>query len=191
MARTRLGFLVGIGLWLIAQFCNAAITPPLPQPSWKELSGEQQRILAPLSGEWDQMEGFRRKKWLGIAQRYQSLSPDEQARMQRRMTSWAKLTPEERKRARDRYLSLQKASPEMKEAVKMKWQEYKELPEADKARLKTEAASRPTPRPAPSKPMSPATASAKPAAPAAAGVTAPPASPTLPPSPTPGPAVSR
>lgn len=187
MARTRLGIILGIGLWLFAQSGQAAITPPLPQPSWKQLSTEQQRILAPLSGEWDQLEGFRRKKWLGIAQRYQSLSPDEQARMQRRMTSWAKLTPEERKRARDRYLSLQKASPEKKEAVKMKWQEYKELPEADKARLKAEAASRPTPRPAPSKPMTPAPA-ARPAAPGPAGITPPPANPPAPP---PGSAAAR
>lgn len=187
MARTRLGFVLGVSLWLLAQSGQAAITPPLPQPSWKELSSEQQRILAPLSGEWDQMEGFRRKKWLGIAQRYQSLSPDEQTRMQRRMTAWAKLTPEERKRARDQYLSLQKASPEKKEAVKMKWQEYKELPEADKARLKAEAASRPTPRPAPSKPMAPAPSQAKPAAPAPISLAPPPLSP----SPTPSPAAAR
>lgn len=188
MARTRLGFILGIGLWLITQSGNAAITPPLPQPSWKQLSSEQQRVLAPLSGEWDQMEGFRRKKWLGIAQRFQSLSPDEQARMQRRMTSWAKLSPDERKRARDQYLSLQKASPEKKETVRMKWQEYKELPEEDKARLKAEAARRPTPRPAPSKPMSPTPAKAAGTTPANL---APPPPPTNSQSPTSGPAATR
>jgi hypothetical protein len=67
------------------------------------------------------------------------------------MTDWAKLTPDERKRARDQYMSLQNAPPEKKEAVKQKWQEYKELPESEKARLKAEAAKKPTPRPAPSK----------------------------------------
>ncbi len=190
MARTRLGFILGISLWLLAQSAFAAIKPPLPQPSWKQLSTEQQRILAPLSGEWDQMEGFRRKKWLGITERYKTLSPEEQARMQRRMTTWAKLTPDERKRARDQYLSLQKAPPEQKEAVKQKWQEYKELPEADKARLKAEAASRPTPRPALSKPIAPAAAQPRAAAPAAS--LAAPASPAPPPqSPTPGPAIAR
>jgi hypothetical protein len=190
MARTRLRFILGLSLWLVAQSGSAAITPPLSQPSWKQLSTEQQRILAPLSGEWDQMEGFRRKKWLGIAQRYQSLSPDEQARMQRRMTTWAKLTPQERKLARDQYLSLQKASPETKEAVKMKWQEYKELPEADKARLKAEAANRPTPRPAPAKPVAPAAAQAKPVA-ATASQGKPVTTPASPQSPTPGPTIAR
>lgn len=181
MARTRLGFFLAVALWLVAQSSLAAIVPPLPQPSWKQLNTEQQRILAPLSGEWDKMEGFRRKKWLGIAQRFNTLSPDEQARMQNRMKAWAKLTPEERKRARDQYLSLKKASPEKKEAVKQKWEQYKELPEAEKARLKTQAASKPTPRPASAKPAAPAAAQAKPAAT--------PAQPQSPP--TPGPATVR
>lgn len=151
MARARFGLVLAVALWLAAPFSHAVIAPPLSQPSWSELSAEQKRVLAPLSGEWDKMDGFRRKKWLGIAQRYQSLSPDEQARMQRRMTAWAKLTPDERKRARDQYKSLQKAPPEKKEAVKQKWEEYKVLPESEKARLKAEAARKPTPRPAPSK----------------------------------------
>jgi hypothetical protein len=67
------------------------------------------------------------------------------------MTTWAKLTPEERKRARDQYKSMQKAPPEKKEEVKLKWQEYKDLPEGEKARLKAEVASKPTARPVPSK----------------------------------------
>lgn len=183
MARTRLGFIFAVALWLLAQASHAAIVPPLPQPSWKQLSTEQQRILAPLSGEWDKMEGFRRKKWLGIAQRYQSLSPDEQTRMQRRMTAWAKLTPEERKHARDQYLSLQKASPEKKESVKQKWEQYKELPEAEKARLKAEAARKSARRPAPSKTALPAAPQGKPTAPPA--IREPQAAPA------PGPAIAR
>ena len=185
MARTRLRFFFAIVLWLVTQTCQAAISPPpLPQPSWKELSNEQQRILAPLSGEWDQMEGFRRKKWLGIAQRYRSLSPEEQTRLQRRMTAWSKLSPEERKRARDQFLSLQKETPERKEAVKQKWEAYKELPEAEKARLKAEAAAKPTPRPAPSKSATPAPSQAKPTSPPATRAQQTPIV-------TPGPAIAR
>ncbi|MDP2826419.1 MAG: DUF3106 domain-containing protein [Sulfuritalea sp.] len=151
MARARFGLILAVALWLASPLGHAVIVPPLSQPSWAELNAEQKRVLAPLSTEWDKMDGFRRKKWLGIAQRYQSLSADEQARMQRRMTDWAKLTPDERKRARDKYKSLQKDPPEKKEAVKLKWQEYKELPESEKSRLKAEATRKPTPRPAPSK----------------------------------------
>jgi len=155
MARARFGLIFAVALWLASPLGHAGIALPLAQPSWSELTPEQKHILAPLSAEWDKMEGFRRKKWLGIAQRYQTLTPDEQGRMQRRMTDWAKLTPEERKRARDKYKALQKDTPEKKEAVKLKWQEYKELPESERSRLKAEASKKPTPRPAPSKAAAP------------------------------------
>jgi hypothetical protein len=151
MARARFGLILAVALWLASPLGHAGIALPLSQPSWSELTPEQKRVLAPLSSEWDKMEVFRRKKWLGIAERYASLTPDEQGRMQRRMTDWAKLTPEERKRARDKYKALQKDTPEKKEAVKLKWQEYKELPESERIRLKAEASKKPTPRPAPSK----------------------------------------
>lgn len=162
MARTRFGFaLAGIALWLTAHSSLAAIVPPLSQPSWKELSAEQQRVLAPLATEWDKLESYRRKKWLGVAERYKSQSPDEQARVDRNMKAWARLTPDERKQARDKYLKLQKASPERKEAVKQKWEAYKELPESERARLKAEAAKKPSPRPPTSKhPVAPAKAAA-------------------------------
>jgi len=149
MARARVRLIVAVGILLAAPFCHAVIVPPLSQPSWSELNAEQKRVLAPLSGEWDKMEGFRRKKWLGIALRYQSLTPDEQVRMQKRMTDWTKLTPDERKQARARYKSLRKAPPEKKEAVKLKWQEYKELPESEKARLTVEDARKPSSRTVP------------------------------------------
>lgn len=166
MARTR-GLILAVGLWLASPLSHAVVAPPppLPQPSWAQLNTEQQRALAPLAGEWDTMDGFRRKKWLGIAQRYSSLSPDEQTRMQRRMTDWAKLTPEERKRAREKYRSLQKAPPEKKEAVKRKWEEYKGLPESERNRIKAEAVRKPSPRSAPLKQAvtpSPAVSSASP-----------------------------
>jgi len=168
MARARFGLILAVALWLASPLGHAVIVPPLSQPSWAELNAEQKRVLAPLSTEWDKMDGFRRKKWLGIAQRYPSLSAEEQTRMQRRMTDWAKLTPDERKRARDKYKSLQQATPEKKESVKLKWQEYKELPESEKSRLKAEAAQKPTPRPGQSKkatapPKPPAVPSSPPA----------------------------
>lgn len=171
MARTQFRIILALALWFASPLSHANVALPLTQPSWTELSPEQKRILAPLVADWDKMEAFRRKKWLGIAQRYPTLSPEEQARMQRRMTDWAKLTPEERKRARDKYKSLQKASPERKEAVIQKWQEYKELPESEKARLKAEATRKGTPRPSPSRPAvssskSPTPAVAQPQSPA-------------------------
>ncbi|MBP9713655.1 MAG: DUF3106 domain-containing protein [Sterolibacterium sp.] len=90
----------------------------------------------PLSGEWDQLESFRRKKWLGIAQRYPSLPASEQQRVQHRMKAWINLSPGERQRVRDLYKNLQKAPPEQRASIMQKWQEYKELPDAEKERLR-------------------------------------------------------
>ena len=135
MART---FLASIAVALSLAFFSPAhaVVPPLKQPSWVELTSEQRQILEPLSGEWDGLESWRRKKWIGIAQRYPALNPEEQARVQRRMKDWVVLSPDERKLAREKYKKLKQASPEHKEAVKQKWEEYKELPEEEKLRLK-------------------------------------------------------
>lgn len=125
-----------------------AVVPALQQPKWTELTPEQKQILAPLAGEWDSLEVYRQKKWLGIAQRYSTLTPDEQARMQLRITEWVKLSPEQRKAAREKYKSLKTAPPERKEVLKQKWQEYEELPEDERLRLQQQAVkSRPQPKP--------------------------------------------
>lgn len=117
-----------------------AVVPELRQPAWAELSQEEKQILAPLSRDWDRMEAVRKKKWLGIAKRYPSMKPEEQARIQRRMQDWASLTPEQRTQARTQYKNLKTAPPVQKQGIKEKWEQYKELPDEEKKRL-TEKAS--------------------------------------------------
>ncbi len=119
-----------------------AAVPELRQPAWAELSLEQKQILSPLSRDWDKMEAYRKKKWLGIAKRYPTMKPEEQARVQRRMQDWGNLTPEQRTQARTQYKSLKTAPPEHKEAIKKKWYLYKELPDEEKKRLAEKAASK-------------------------------------------------
>lgn len=146
MARTLLA-VVAVALGLVLLPPAHAVVPPLKQPAWVELTPEQKQILAPLSGEWDKLESFRQKKWLGIAQRYPAMNEEEQSRIQRRMKDWVKLSPEERKAAREKYKNLQKSPPEHKEAFKQKWDEYKQLPEEEKQRLKETAKAKPQPKP--------------------------------------------
>lgn len=89
------------------------------------------------------MEAYRRKKWLGIAARYDTMKPDEQQRVQRRMREWAKLAPEERRQAREKYKPLQNIDPEQRAALHSNWEDYKALPDAEKKRLQAEAVRRP------------------------------------------------
>ena len=146
MARTFLTITATIALLVALINPSSAAVPSLKQPKWGELSPQQREILAPLSLEWDKLESFRRKKWLGITRRYPSLSPEEQQRMQRRMQAWVKLTPEERTQAREQFKNLKQAPPELQQAIKQKWQEYEELPEAEKERLKQSTKRKPQPK---------------------------------------------
>lgn len=159
MARASIAKLCAvIALFFAASFpAHALIT--FKQPSWANLSAEEKTILSPLAEEWDAMELQRKKKWLGVAQRFSSMTPDEKARIQLRMKEWAKLSPEERKTARDSFTSIQKAPQEhrdsMKETIKQQWQQYLELPESEKERLRNESARRTVTSPRSSAPTSP------------------------------------
>jgi len=114
---------------------TAVIGTP-PQPGWSLLNAQQKAILAPLAGEWDKMENIRRKKWLGIAERYPAMKPDEQRRMQERMREWASLTPEQRAKIRDSYKEFNQLPSEQKQVVKQKWEAYSNLPPDEKQRVR-------------------------------------------------------
>ncbi len=151
MARTFKAVFVAIVLSLaLAPIANAATTvalvEPLNQPLWAELSPAQRQILAPLAKDWDGMESFRRKKWVGVAQRYPSMSPEQQGRVQAQMKLWAGLSPEERNAAREKFKKSHQSPPEQRDARRQKWEEYKALPEDEKRKFREKAAKRKSPR---------------------------------------------
>ena len=117
---------------------KAAPAATLDKPLWTALTRPQQVALEPLQSEWDKMEGLRKQKWLDIANRYSSMKPDEQARVQERMRDWIKLTPEERRLARENYTLSKKLDKSQKSA---KWEQYQQLPEEEKRKLAADAAS--------------------------------------------------
>lgn len=109
---------------------------PLAKPLWTELNPQQQLALAPLAGDWDKLDGARKKKWLELTKRYSSLSPDQQARMQERMRDWATLTPDQRRAARESYSRTKMLEPDKKTA---QWEEYQQLSDEQKKKLADEA----------------------------------------------------
>ncbi len=119
----------------------AAVKAPvtLDKPLWKELSRPQQVALDPLQREWDTMEGVRKQKWLEIANRYSSMKPDEQQRVQERMRAWIKMTPEERRVVRENYTMSKKLDKSQKSA---QWEQYQQLPEEEKRKLAADAATK-------------------------------------------------
>jgi Skp family chaperone for outer membrane proteins len=101
-------------------------TKKVARPAWTELTPAQQQVLAPLQAEWEQLDTTRRKKWIAIADRYRTMKPPEQERLQKRMQEWAKLTPAERKAAREKYQTLKKQPPQKRDEVKRRWHEYEQ-----------------------------------------------------------------
>ncbi len=153
----------GIALWLCLALPLLAAPPAKKQPNWAELTPAQQTVLAPLQTRWDRLSGQRKAMWLGIAQAYPSMSPDDQKKVQRRLQRWVKLTPDERKTVRQSYRSLQQLPPERKKTLKEEWDAYNQLPEEERRKLRT---AKPPPKSAKSSPAQkkPAPSSSSPAA---------------------------
>ena len=108
---------------------------PKSKPAWAELAADQQAVLAPLKTDWDQLSTARKRTWVGIANRYPSMKPEEQQRVQMRMQKWAKLTPEQRRAAREQYKSIGKLPPEKRQALRQQWAEYQALHPGEKRML--------------------------------------------------------
>jgi len=122
-----------------AQMPVAAKSQVNTKPLWVDLNPAQQQALAPLSGEWDTMDGFRKKKWLAIGNKFASMKPDEQQRVQERMRDWVKLTPEQRRIARESYTRAKRLGPDTKSA---EWERYQQLSDEQKKKLADAAITR-------------------------------------------------
>ena len=135
--------------WAATPSPTLIVTPQ--QAKWVELSTQQKAVLAPLAADWDAMESYRRKKWIGIAQRFPLMTGDEQLRIQGQMQEWTQLTPEQRQHAREKYQTMSQLptekKQELKQELKQKWEEYSNLPEEEKQKHQQQAVSASTPRP--------------------------------------------
>jgi hypothetical protein len=109
------------------------------KPLWRSLNPSQQVALQPLQGEWDQMDGVRKQKWLQLAKRFNGMNPDEQQRLHERMREWVKLTPAQRELVRETYARARKIAPEEKTAS---WANYQQLPDEQKKKLAASATGR-------------------------------------------------
>ncbi|MGE5470705.1 MAG: DUF3106 domain-containing protein [Bacteroidota bacterium] len=172
MAKRRLAGGVILCLALIAplraETPTAVVIGTPPQPTWAQLDTTEKNILAPLSANWDEMENIRRKKWRGIAERYPSMTPAEQGRVQVRMRDWAALTPEQRTKARNSYKEFNQLPTEQKQTMKQKWEAYSNLPSEEKQRIRASGKSSklltPPPEAAPAPTVAPAAESNTPPA---------------------------
>jgi hypothetical protein len=146
-ANTGLGRRLGIGLatlacaagasWVSLCGAQAPASAPVAAPKtvvaeqgagWSELKPAQQNALRPLQQEWSGIDLRQKQKWLALSNRFQKLPPDEQQRIQARMSEWAKLSTRQRAEARMNYQEARLLPREDREA---RWKAYQALsPEA-------------------------------------------------------------
>lgn len=130
----------------LAQPATAAAQHPVKAdtsvsgPAWSGLTPQQRSALRPLERDWAAIDASRKAKWLEIASRFPTLPPEEQRRMQERMTEWARLTPAERGQARLSFQEAKQLSPQERQA---RWEAYKALPEQERRALASRAQAKP------------------------------------------------
>jgi hypothetical protein len=126
---------LGLALWLLLASTAFPASPAKKLPNWQELSPQQQSVLAPLSADWDSYISRRKKTMLDIADKYAGMSPEDQAKVQRRMQRWVKLSQEERGAIRESAKKIKQMPPEKKQSLVQAWDEYQKLPEEQRQQL--------------------------------------------------------
>ena len=116
-----------------------AASKPLPEQGvrWHDLKPVQQSTLKPLEREWAVISSPHKQKWLELATRFPKMTASEQARVQERMSEWAKLTPQQRSDAR---LHFQEAKQLPAQDRNARWNAYQALSPEKKQELAARAA---------------------------------------------------
>lgn len=114
----------------------AATTNVLPTitapPQWNGLDPGQQQALYPLKDSWFELSDVQRRKWIAIVKNFPKLAPEDQAKVQKRMSAWAALKPIERERARENFANSKLIHPSTKTDS---WEEYRALPQEEREKL--------------------------------------------------------
>jgi hypothetical protein len=96
----------------------------LVTPLWVDLTAAQQQALQPFAAQWNTYPQAEKRSWVKLADRFKSMTPDQQTKLQIRMRDWAKLTSEQRIKARSNFGMATKATQEQRVA---EFEQYKEL----------------------------------------------------------------
>lgn len=102
------------------------------RPTWAELTRSQQTALRPLAQAWPGLSELHKRKWLVLSHNYDEFSPQEQHKLQERMSDWANLTARERAQARLFFAEVQQLPGDERRA---KWEAYQALSDEQRRKL--------------------------------------------------------
>ncbi|MFM2069263.1 MAG: hypothetical protein RLZZ584_4172 [Pseudomonadota bacterium] len=114
------------------------------EPTWGKLTPAEQTVLKPLQKMWPSLDTGRKQKWRDIAARYPKMPVEQQQRLSERMVEWAGMTAEQRIAARMRYEESKQLPAAERQAL---WEAYQALPADERRSLATKADQRKPPGP--------------------------------------------
>ena len=87
---------------------SEAFTEMASGPGWETLSTPQKLALYPLAERWAVLSESQKRRWLALAQTFETLPPEEQEKLHNRMTEWSSLSARQRSQARLNYADAQR-----------------------------------------------------------------------------------
>jgi hypothetical protein len=118
------------------QGASTAGNAPGQPIAWSGLSSAQQRMLAPLQGQWDQMKPGHQRHLARSAERWATLPPEHQQQIQRRLARWAAMTPEQRHQLRENARAFRNLTPEERAKVSAAFRKFQSLPPDERRALR-------------------------------------------------------
>jgi hypothetical protein len=104
------------------------------------LTALQRESLQPLASTWETLSVTHKRKWMALAQNFDSMAAAERGKLHARMAEWAALKPREREVARLNFADTKKVSPENRSAS---WEAYQALSPEDRKNLAKKSKSKP------------------------------------------------
>ena len=118
------------------QSAPAANDAPRQPIAWSSLSSAQQRMLAPLQGQWDRMKPGRQRHLAQNAERWAALPPAHQQQIRERLTRWAAMTPEQRRQLRENARAFRNLTPAERAKVSEAFRKFQSLSPAERRALR-------------------------------------------------------
>jgi hypothetical protein len=114
----------------------AATNTPAQPLAWSGLSAAQQRMLAPVRGQWDQLRPARQYRLAERALQWASLPPGHQQRIRERLRRWAAMTPAQRHQLRENARAFHNLTPEQRAKVSEAFRKFQSLPPTERRALR-------------------------------------------------------
>lgn len=113
----------------------AAATQAQPL-AWSGLSAGQQRMLAPVRGQWDRLRPARQHRLAERALHWSRLPPRRQQQILDRLRRWAAMTPAQRRELREKARAFHNLTPEQRAKVAEAFRKFQSLPPAERRALR-------------------------------------------------------